>query len=336
MWRQEGRVSEQLAIILDKMVSLELGKRYRKASEVLKALKKMEKKHFFVDLSQPWIRIGLIVVVIPGLILLIRHLYQQNQAFLMSVHADALLQVGKNHQAIDLYTQSLKINPNDTIAWIQLATAHSKEKDFQEMLKACEGAIRTGRNRADAFNCKGSALYELNLLTEAIDAYNQAIRAKSDHFEAWNNLGEVYLKLGQFPTAIKHFQQAIEVDDPNNPKGYLPSYNIGKANYRLEKFTKAIEAYQSAIELNKNYIPAWIALGNTQKKLGLTSEAMTSYQSALEINANYYEAWYALGLLQEELKQYQEAKKSYQQALELKQDYQPAQDALNRVNRLIS
>ncbi len=71
IWRQEMQVSPRLAKILDKMVRLDVKKRYRTAVEVLKDLKTKKSAQPLPLLPQlkPWYRYSLLILAISGAVL---------------------------------------------------------------------------------------------------------------------------------------------------------------------------------------------------------------------------------------------------------------------------
>jgi tetratricopeptide (TPR) repeat protein len=331
LWQHKGRVSEELANILNKMVYLGQQQRYHSAAQVLKALSKIKGR----SKIKPWYKY--IFWSLGGLTLLIfgRYLWLQYEAILLFAQADLQLQSQQYEKAIDYYDDGFKKVKGKVRqferAWLGKATALSHLKRYDEMLQTCDRALKIHQS-VYFLNCRGLALEGLEKNQEALAAYNQAIRRDPEFFEALNNRGEVYAKLGETDKAIADFQKAIGVDEA---KSYVPWNNLGKLYYKQKDYSKALEAYSQAVNLKEDYLPALIGLGNVEKSQGMYVEALDAYEQATKFYPKSYEAWYAKGLVQEALQQYEEAIRAYERAIALKPDWEIPIKALERVERIL-
>ncbi|WJI09978.1 tetratricopeptide repeat protein [Methanobacterium sp. CWC-01] len=84
----------------------------------------------------------------------------------------------KYQEAVAIYDDSLKTNPQDTIAW----------------------------------NNKGTTLISINEYQEAIKCFDKALKIDPKDAAAWHNKGVGLEKLGKQQEAIKYYDQALELD----------------------------------------------------------------------------------------------------------------------------
>jgi serine/threonine protein kinase len=342
IWQEGLQVEPKLAKILDKMVSLDLAKRYQSAAEVLKVIQNYKKPKSPTQLSQlkPWQKYSLVGLGLFGSLVFVLYAIKLNQISFLFQQGDLKAESNDPNDykaAINYYNEGLAKAPlfansllNFEKAWIQKAFAYSKLQDYERMLQACEGAIALNENSVYGWNCKGSALEGLKQYPEAINSYSKVIDINPEFFDSWHNRGQLYIKLGKKDEAIQDLKQAIKV---NEKESYVTWNDLGQLYYQSTDYPQAINAYQQAIRVKSDYMPAWIGLGNVQKQLGQYKEAINTYEQALKINDQSYEAWYGKGLAEEALQQYQEALNSYQRAIFIKTNYKEAIEAYQRVSK---
>lgn len=108
---------------------------------------------------------------------------------------------GHYDQAIYHYTQSLKLNPNHTTAYI---------------------------NRGNCYRCRDE-------FDHAIEDYNKAIELEPDAPAAYNNRAHTHMKKGEFGRAIQDYNKAIELE-PNLAAVY---FNRGVVWLQRQEWSKA-------------------------------------------------------------------------------------------------
>ena len=117
-----------------------------------------------------------------------------------------------------------------------------------------ENAIRT---YCDAISCEpenfrayskaGLALWENDMIEEAMVSLHKSIDLNPNFDIAQNNLGVIYLDgLGCASDALPFFVRALEI----NPSYTLAYFNAGRANEMLGDKTQAAQYYQMALDMN--------------------------------------------------------------------------------------
>jgi tetratricopeptide (TPR) repeat protein len=92
---------------------------------------------------------------------------------------------GAYAEAIDLYSQVLKSDPEYLNAYLQRGFCHSLQREYQA----------------------------------AVDDFSSVISRKNDHLWAYTSRGSAYNKLGKPELAIKDFNRVLELD-PKNQEAY--------------------------------------------------------------------------------------------------------------------
>lgn len=329
-WRQEAKVSEELAEILDTMTRSDFAERYQSAEDVLghledlnktgkTALKeriKQKKRQREGKTWRRWIPLGVgATVVVIGV-----WLFPIARAILLFNQANTLVRSGEYQEAIELYDQGLEMYEGSPDAWLNRGFAMAQLRRFEDQMESCDRAITIDSDFVEALNCKGLALDELGREEEALEWFEKAVEIDRAFFQAWNNKGEVLMKLNRPQQALEAFDTA---------KLYNPEYlfawnNRGNALFQLERYAEAVAAYDEAIEIDPNYSYAWNGRGNARRLLDRYEKALEDYNQATDLNDRFYEAWYNKGLTLIALDQPQEALNAFDQAVRIKPDYQAA------------
>ncbi len=200
--------------------------------------------------------------------------------------AVTLLQAGQARDALRLYRDVLKIEPN----------------------------------QPEALNLGGVATFQLGNAKQGLKLLRAATAAHPDYVDAHNNLGNVLKALGKFGEAETAYRRALEID----PTYVDAHYNLGIALEAMSKLDKAEAAYRLALELRPDIFAAWFNLANTLKALGKLDEAIAIYRRALEIRPDHADAHNNLGSTLRELERFDEAKAAYLRALAVDPDFADA------------
>ena len=230
-----------------------------------------------------------------------------------------------HEDAIEHYTESLKLNPDFTKVYNNRAVSYRSIEDLDAAIEDCSEAIELkdefveayinrglayrdkedldaaiedytkaidlDRKYAIAYNNRGDAYDEKGDLDAAIEDYTKAIKLEPEFVKAYNNRAVAYGKKGDFDSAIQNCDEAIKL----KPDYASPYSNRGKAYAAKDDFDRAIIDYNKAIELNPEYAAAYNNRGLAYVKRGDFDAAMEDLSKAITLNPAYAEAYYNRG-----------------------------------------
>jgi eukaryotic-like serine/threonine-protein kinase len=324
----KGRIDRKFAQVLQKMTEEDRQKRYSSTDRLLKDLRACKRKSFGRLKSWHYLVLGFLLAA--GMAYFGRYYWMQYQALLLFDQGDARLELGQYQVALNYYQQGMEKSTGKVIerAWIGKATALSHLKRYPEMRQTCEEILEANKNSIYAWNCVGLAYMGMEDYKGAIAAFNEAYNRDTAFFDAVNNRGFAYLKLGNEQQAENDLRTAIRLDPQQS---YVPLNNLAQLYFQEGKYAQALGHYQKAIELKKDYLPAWIGLGNSQRQLGYPEQALATFDRALALDDRSAEVWYLKALVEEDMGKNNDAKLSLEKSLSLSPNYQAAKDALQRV-----
>jgi serine/threonine protein kinase/predicted ATPase len=151
--------------------------------------------------------------------------------------------------------------------------------------------------RAQALNIKGSALWHMSRLREAIEAYAEALviyrklKVPRQEARALNNMGIVFSALGEYEEALTHYKRALKIDTElgDRPGTALKLGNIGQtyldvgALSQAEKYLLKALALADQIKDPVSGTDSSITLGQVYLRRGDAARAKAIFERGLEL-----------------------------------------------------
>ena len=239
-----------------------------------------------------------------------------NDASIQFNLAKALMDSGKDEDALAHHKKAVALAPNNPEAWLNYGKTASNLGRYEDALAWYSNAINLKPDYAEALLNKGAILKEFKRQEEAIYFAEQALAIKPDLVEAWSNKGGALRELKRYDEAIAHYDKALSLK-LDYAEGW---YNKGIVLHELKRFDESIAHYDKSLSLKPHNAEAWSNKGVTLHELKQYDEAIAHFDKALSLKPNYAEAWSNKGATLNELKRYDEAIAHYDKAFSLKPD----------------
>ena len=235
----------------------------------------------------------------------------------------------KNYkQAIDDYTQAIKIDPKNPTYYRDRGVAYDKLKNYKQAIDDYTQAIKIDDKNAIYYVGRGLAYFQLKDYKQAINDYSQAIKIDDKNAIYYNARGLTYLELKDYKQAIDDLTQAIKLDTKN-----AIYYNLrGFAYFQLKDYKQAINDYTQAIQLDPKNAGYYGDRGLTYFQLKDYKQAIDDYTQAIKLKPDFTEAYYVRGIAHYFLKDYKQAINDWNQAIKLKPDFTEAYTNLGIVH----
>ena len=154
---------------------------------------------------------------------------------------------GDKKLALGLYKKALTINPQSSVALVNLSTLY----------------------------------YELKKYEKTIEFAKYALAQQVNNFAALMNLGNAFYALGKNEEALNYYEQVYKI----NPNSYNVLLNLASTCYNLGDFARSVEFAKKAIEKRPISADAYIVAGNSLIELLHHEEASGFLKKAAEIAA---------------------------------------------------
>ncbi|MGA1826320.1 MAG: tetratricopeptide repeat protein [bacterium] len=233
-------------------------------------------------------------------------------------------QTGSWKNSSALFEHALHVTDNNYVAHNGMGNVLKKKGKITEAIEHYTEAIRLKPANAIAHNNLGNALKKQGKIREAIEHYREALRINPDYASAYNNLGNAFKKQGKIEEAMEYYAEALRID----PEYALAYYNLGNLLRAQGRTNEAIEHYSNALRLDADFIEAYINMGVAFMDQGRIEEAIDYYTMGLQIEPDNALLHYNLGNAQARMGNFKKAIVSFQEALRIKPDYVEAEDKI--------
>lgn len=144
----------------------------------------------------------------------------------------------KLEDAIIVFEQALRIDPNNVETLMKLGYARFHIDDHGEALKIYDRVLDIDVTNPEAWNLKGLVHYEQKNYSKALDSVEKAIESDPTYGMAWYNKACFLSLLNQVPESLEALKRSIEIDVKNARKSIRDK---DFANVRIEEGFKRIQ-----------------------------------------------------------------------------------------------
>lgn len=168
--------------------------------------------------------------------------------FYGSSFEDTIIDYPSNEE-IRKYTEQIKQNPNDYVAYNNRGSSYAAELgQYERAIRDFNKAIQLNPNYDMAYRNRGLTYFKLGQYERAIQDYNKAIQLNPNFADAYNNRGVAYDDLGKYYQAIQNYNKAVQLN-PNDADYY---YNRGITYEKIGKIIQAESDFAKARALGYN------------------------------------------------------------------------------------
>ncbi len=156
--------------------------------------------------------------------------------------------LGNAKKAAALWTNGLKLDPNNLQILRDLGLTYYKLGQYQKALEIFDRAIDVDAGKSEIFRVRGDTYYKLKKIDKSMEDYDKALAINSNDSICYNNRGLLFHESGNLDRAYEDYSKAISIDSSN------PSFFENRALIYINKGerVRAAEDYRRALELTQD------------------------------------------------------------------------------------
>ena len=151
-----------------------------------------------------------------------------------------------------LWEHALAVTTNNYAAHAFLGNALTRQGRLDEAIQHYTEALRIRPDYPEAHNNLGPALAGQGNLEEAIAHFSEAVRLRPGYADAHSNLGVALAMQGKLDEAIAHFSEAVRLD-PDHPNAH---YGLALALRNKGRVEEAIHEFHEALRIQPDHVDA--------------------------------------------------------------------------------
>jgi len=144
----------------------------------------------------------------------------------------------KLEEAVELFQQALRIDPDNVETLMKLGYARFHLDDYNESIAVYDKILDIDITNPEAWNLKGLVYYQQKKYAKALDAVQKAIESDPTYGMAWYNKACFLSLLNQVPDSLDALKRSIEID-VKNARRSIRDFDF--KNVRIEEGFKRIE-----------------------------------------------------------------------------------------------
>ena len=219
----------------------------------------------------------------------------------------------KQEEIIKFYDKELEIDLNRDHD-LNREIPHEKIAKHEEAIKVFDEILKINPDNYIVWNKKGLSLSELGKNASAINAYDEALRINPEYVDALRNKGWSLDGTFRPGEATEFLDKALEIDPKDAYSWTYKGFNLES----LGKDEEAIEAFDKALEINSKNLYAWSHKGEILRINHKYLEAIDAFDEALKIDPGNDLNWFKKGVSLDYLGKYKEAVDALDETLKIK------------------
>jgi len=187
--------------------------------------------------------------------------------------------LGNYDLAFAAIEKALAIDPNQAEAHLAIAKIYERQGRLEDAETSFEKALVLDQDSLLIRDSYANFLFRQGNAEEAARQWRAVIRVAPDHYGALVNLGSALSQLDKISESITMYEQSIEIHPT-----YMAYSNLGSAYARVENYPKAVAAYRKALEINDTDWLAWGNLAYVYSWMdGREVEASETFDHAIQL-----------------------------------------------------
>lgn len=145
---------------------------------------------------------------------------------------------GRYKEAISSYEEALKVNPSSMSAVYEMSLSYLKLNNYERAVSLSSKVINANFQPLlmDAYIVKGTALANMDKMSDAIKTLNDAVVRCGDEYLLHFNLGLCYFNSKDNKMAAHHLRKAIEIDATHSSAFLLYAYALNDLDQWVQSF----------------------------------------------------------------------------------------------------
>lgn len=150
------------------------------------------------------------------------------------------------HEAEQLLSRAVSIQPDFSAAWMNLGIVQNSLKRFEEAEKSYLTAIKYRKKYPDCYYNLGRLYADLNRNMDALNAWRNATILRPNHSLAWNNMIILLDNTGNLAQAEAVGREALKL----LPHDHSITFSLANVLGKAEKYKESESLFLRAIEAN--------------------------------------------------------------------------------------
>ncbi len=198
----------------------------------------------------------------------------------------------RNPDAATFFQRILNIDPNHVDTLLRMGITQLRQKNVQEAIRAHLKAWNLDRNNQEVMFSLAADYEEAKRYDEALRMYQSIIDRDPSNITALSRLRDLYHRLNNWPelneTQARLVANPLSSQEQEVEHRKLIGFRYELGRYLLEKgdLEQARKVFRSVIKLDKDFIPAYLGVGEVYLEEGKSKDATELWEKAYKMTSS--------------------------------------------------
>ena len=198
----------------------------------------------------------------------------------------------RNPDATTFFQKVLTIDPNHVDTLLRMGITQLRQKNPQEAIRLHQKALTLDSSNQEVMFSLAADYEEAKRYEEAIKVYKEAIARDPSNLTALIKLRDLYQKLNHweelYETQSKLLANALAPSEQDVEHRRLVGfkYEFGRSLLEAGDLERARKIFRGVIKLDKDFIPAYLGLGEVFLEEGKAKEAAELWEKAYKMTSS--------------------------------------------------
>jgi len=198
----------------------------------------------------------------------------------------------RNAEAAGFFQKVLSIDPNHVDTLLRMGISRLREKNTHEAILAHQKALGLDPDNPEVMFSLAADYEEAKRFDEALDMYRKILSRDSSNLTALIRMRDLYQRLNHWEELYE--TQRKLVVNPLTPQeqevehrklaGY--KYELGRSLLEAGDLERAKKTFRGVIKLDKDFIPAYLGLGEVYLEDGKAADAAELWEKAYKMTSS--------------------------------------------------
>jgi len=199
-----------------------------------------------------------------------------------------LHQRGEHERGLELLRRAARLEPNNVVFLVNLASVLREQRRLQESLEALDRAFALAPGHAQVFTQLVKTCLLAHRGGDLIEEIERRIASEPPNRHLWQLLGDCLEQGGERERALEAFQRAVDLAPADDTDALV---RLGWAAHHADEADLATRALREAVRRIPDRAPAFLGLATCASEQGRFRRAEAFARHALALDPSVHGAW---------------------------------------------
>ncbi|MBI5191584.1 MAG: tetratricopeptide repeat protein [Nitrospirae bacterium] len=184
------------------------------------------------------------------------------------------------------FEKALALKPNHADSLLRLGNIYYKDGDYAEAIKLHQRARNVDEENIEVLFALAMDYEDSRRTEDALQSLEDLLEKDEGNLRALTRIRDIHQRMGEFEKAEEAQQRVLKLNMPAKDKEAEQQrlmglrYETGRVMLEAGNLDKAKRLFKSLVKMDKDFVPAYLGLGEVHLEEGESAEAASLWEEA--------------------------------------------------------